>query len=205
MAFLHGLGFGLLMMFFIGPVFFYLLEISLQHGTKSGMAAAVGIVTSDISAIVLCYFWASKLFNNGSDQNEFWLSIGGGIILVVFGLGYIFKPKMPNSHAIIIKKMDYAAFFTKAFLINFVNPFVFLVWITMIGTAQSTYNGNTNEVIAFLLAATLGIFATDTLKVLGSKYLRRVIEPHFLVKLYKIIGFVLIAFSLRLFYHAATL
>lgn len=204
MAFLHGLGFGLLMMFFIGPVFFYLLQTSLQFGTKSGIVAAIGIVFSDFCAVVLCYFWASKLFEEGSTQNEFWLALIGGVIVLFFGLGYIFKPKIPNNRPIEIKKADYVTFFTKAFLINFVNPFVFLVWISMIGVARNTY-GETNLVIAFLSAALLGIVTTDTLKVIGAKYLKRIIEPHVLIKVYKIIGIILILFSSRLFYHAASL
>lgn len=204
MALLQGLGFGLLMMFFIGPVFFYLLQISLEHGTKSGIAAALGIVISDASVIFLCYFWASNLFQNGSKQNEFWLALIGGVILVVFGLGYIFKPKLPSNKPVTIKKMDYATFFTKAFLINFVNPFVFVVWIAMIGKAKLTYDTE-YEVVVFLCAALLGIITTDTLKVLGSKYLRRIIEPHFLIKLYIGIGILLVIFSLRLFYHAISL
>lgn len=204
MAFVQGLGWGLLMMFFIGPVFFYLLQVSLEYGTKSGLSAAIGIVTSDAAVIVLCYFWASNLFENGTKQNEFWLAIAGGIILVVFGLGYIFKPKLPSKKGVTIKKRHYAAFFTKAFLINFVNPFVFVVWIAMIGKANLSYDSE-SEVITFLCAALLGIITTDTLKVLGSKYLRRVIEPHFLIKLYKGIGILLLLFSIRLFYHAVSL
>jgi threonine/homoserine/homoserine lactone efflux protein len=199
-AFLHGLGFGLLMMFFIGPVFFYLLQVSLQHGTRSGMAAAIGIFISDITAVVLCYFWAIKLFENPA--SKFWLSLVGGIILVFFGLGYIFKPKLPAANQATFKKADYAGFFTKAFLINFVNPFVFAVWTGMIGLAKSTYPSN-NQVIVFMSAALLGIITTDSLKVFGSKYLKRVIEPHFLRKLYKGIGVLLIGFSIRLFIEAA--
>ncbi len=204
MVVLEGLLLGLAMMLFIGPVFFYLLQISLEHGARSGIAAALGIVISDATVIVLCYFWASKLFESGSQQNELWLSIIGGIILIVFGLGYIFKPKVPANKPVTIKKLDYATFFTKAFLINFVNPFVFLVWIAMIGRAKITCESE-QEVVAYLSAALLGIITTDSLKVYGSKYLRRVIEPHFLIKVYKWIGVLLTLFSLRLFYHALSL
>mgnify|MGYP003694997399 CR=1 FL=1 len=205
MSVVQGLLFGSAMMFFIGPVFFYLLQTSLEHGTKSGIAAAIGIVMSDAIVIILCYFWASKLFENGTQQNEFWLAVVGGIILVVFGLGYIFKPKLPGATTMTVKKKrDYATFFTKAFLINFVNPFVFMVWIAMIGKAKLSYDTE-YEVVMFLCAALLGIITTDTLKVFGSKYLRRVIEPHFLIKLYRAIGILLLAFSARLFYHAFTL
>jgi len=76
-----------------------------------------------------------------------------------------------------------------------------MVWIAMIGKAKLSYDTE-YKVVMFLCAALLGIITTDTLKVFGSKYLRRVIEPHFLIKLYKGIGILLIAFSLRLFYHA---
>lgn len=202
MAFLHGFGMGLLMMFFIGPVFFYLLQTSLHYGSRSGMAAAIGIFVSDVTAVTLCYFWASKLFEG--ERNEFWLSVLGGAILVIFGLGYIIKPKMPGSKPVKPKRLDYAGFFTKAFLVNFVNPFVFLVWISIIGLANKTYDSQP-EVIAFITAALTGVITTDTLKVLGCKYLRKIIEPVFLLKVYRVIGFALILFSFRLFWHAASL
>ncbi len=202
MAFLHGLGFGLAMMVFIGPVFFYLLKTSLQHGSRSGMAAAIGIFVSDVTAVVLCYFFARRLFEGG--QNEFWLSIIGGTILIVFGLGYIFKPKLPSTKAIKINKSDYATFFTKAFLVNFVNPFVFLIWISIIGVGQNKYDTE-HEVVVFLAAALIGVITTDTLKVLGCRYLRKVIEPAFLIKVYRVIGLFIVGFSLRLYWHAATL
>lgn len=204
MAFLHGLGFGLLMMLFIGPVFFYLVQVSLQYGAKPGIAAALGIFISDVTAVLLCYFWASDLFDTSDTTTSIWLAIVGGIILVVLGLNYIYRPSLPAPGELKISNADYATFFTKAFLINFVNPFVFVVWISMISIANANYPG-TAESILFLSAVLLGIITTDTLKVLGSKYLRRVIQPHFLLKLYKSIGILLILFSLRAFYHAAKL
>ena len=151
MAFLHGFGFGLAMMFFIGPVFFYLVQVSLQHGTKSGMAAAIGIFVSDITAVILCYFWAIKLFE--AESSKLWLSIIGGVILFIFGLNYIFKPKLPVNQPLSLGTKHYATFFTKAFLINFVNPFVFAVWTAMVGVAKSTYDSN-HSVVVFLITKT---------------------------------------------------
>ncbi|MCB9261758.1 MAG: LysE family transporter [Flavobacteriales bacterium] len=201
MALWHGLLAGLGMMIFIGPVFFYLLQTSLQYGTKSGLTAAFGIFTSDILAVVVCYQWASVLFEGG--ENKFWLSIIGGFILVIFGLGYIFKPSIPKDVDIHhVSKGKYASFFTKAFLINIVNPFVFGVWTAIIGLAEKDF-GQTNQVKIFMAAALFGVVFTDSLKVLGAKYLRKFIEPTFLRKLYLVIGLLLIAFSIRLFVFAA--
>lgn len=203
MAFLHGLGIGLSMMIFIGPVFFYLLQTALQYGTRSGLAAAVGIFMSDLTAIALCYFWARNLFENNGNS-KFWLAVIGGVIVIIFGFNYITRPKLPSAKPVQVKRMDMAGFFTKAFLINFVNPFVFAVWISVIGFAQNKYD-TTHEVVTLLAAALLGVISTDTLKVIGAKYLKRIIEPHFLIKLYKVIGSLLIGFGLRLFWYAINL
>ena len=55
MAIWQGFLFGLGMVIFIGPVFFYLMETAINNGTKLGMAAAMGIYISDMVAAVLCY------------------------------------------------------------------------------------------------------------------------------------------------------
>ncbi|MBI3234780.1 MAG: hypothetical protein HYZ42_12215 [Bacteroidetes bacterium] len=87
----------------------------------------------------------------------------------------------------------------KGFLVNFVNPFVFVIWISVVALAKGRYPSET-EVGIFLIAMLLGIFSTDMLKVFLAHKLRSLLKPVLLRKVFNIIGLVLIGFSFRLIY-----
>ena len=63
MSILEGYVIGLGMVIFIGPVFFLLLNSSLQSGVKAGVAVALGIIVSDIICVALCYYGLSSIIN----------------------------------------------------------------------------------------------------------------------------------------------
>ena len=94
----------------------------------------------------------------------------GSIILVIMGLKFLFFPETKQQEAPDcepikkITKLKYVSFFSQGFLINFINPFVFVVWIGLIGYGQSQYGFSTN-LFLFLGAILAGIFGTDLTKV----------------------------------------
>lgn len=196
MAFLEGFGIGLAMIVFIGPVFFTLLKSALQYGFWSGMMVALGIFTSDVVCVALCSFGAIPFFKN--PENQFGLGIAGGIILLGLGLKYLFRPAFYSNGDIPLQSSRYTLF-TKGFLVNFVNPFVFLVWISVIGYGRTKF-GFTWELVAFLAAALLAILATDSFKVLFAHRIKSFLRPEFLAGVYKVIGVILIAFGIRMIF-----
>lgn len=199
-AFLEGLLFGLGMIAFIGPVFFYLLQTTLQAGFWAGATVALSIVLGDLLCIVLCSFGAIPFFEN--PDNKFWLGIAGGLILLGMGLKYMFKPKIHANECVVdktISKSAYLNYFLNGFLINFVNPFVFAVWIGVIGYSQTKF-GTGWPLILFLAASLLGIFITDMSKVFFAQKIKQLIKETFLLKLYRIIGILLTIFGLRLLF-----
>lgn len=201
MAFLEGFAVGLAMIVFIGPVFFTLLKSALNYGFWAGMMVALGIFISDVVCVALCSLGAIPFFEN--DQNQFYLAIGGSIILFGLGLKYLLKPNVNVDEQVKLHAGHYTAYFTKGFLVNFVNPFVFLVWISVIGLARGKY-GAGQELWIFLGAALLGILTTDTLKVIFADKIKPLIQPKFLLRAYQVIGIVLIGFGIRLVWFAST-
>lgn len=198
-AFLNGLLIGLGFIIFIGPVLFTLLKNTLQSGFWAGFFVALGIVIGDLLAVVICSFGAIPFFK--AEENQYWLGILGSIILVIMGLKFLIFPETkqqdPDCEPIKkITKTKYLSFFTQGFLINFINPFVFVVWIGLIGYAQSQYGYNTN-LFLFLGATLLGIFAADLTKVYFAQKIKRFMTPIFLKRLYRIFGIILIIFGLR--------
>lgn len=201
-AFFEGYLWGLAMVAFIGPVFFTLLKGALQYGFKSGFAVALGIFVSDVVAVAICYLGAEtaeKFFTN--PENQFYISLLGASILLGMGIKYIAKPSLETDAEIKLKTSDYLNFFIKGFLVNFVNPFVFVVWISLIGY-ESTRYGLGIDLIIFLSAALLGILTTDTLKAAFAHKIKSFLKPNILLWTYRVIGGVLIIFGCRLLYYA---
>lgn len=200
MAFLEGFLVGLGMVIFIGPVFFTLLKSALSYGFWAGMMVALGILISDAVCIGLCAFGAIPFFKN--PENQFWLAVGGSVVLFALGLKYLFRPSINVDSDLKLNPGHYTAYFAKGFIVNFVNPFVFLVWIGVIGLAQGKH-GSGQELWIFLGAALLAILLTDSTKVLFANRIKKLIKPHFLKRTYQIIGVLMIGFGVRLLWFAA--
>ena len=199
MAFVEGFLLGLGMVIFIGPVFFTLLKTALSYGFWAGMMVAFGIFASDVVCVGLCSFGAIPFFKN--PDNQFWLALVGSFILFGIGIKYLVKPDVNVDRDLELKPGHYTAYFAKGFLVNFVNPFVFLVWISVIGLGQQKHGSGT-ELWVFLGAALLAILMTDSVKVLFANRIKQLIQPRFLRKAYQVIGVVLVAFGARLLYFA---
>ena len=199
MAFFEGFLVGLGMIIFIGPVFFTLLKSALTYGFWAGMMVAFGIFISDVVCVILCSFGAIPFFKN--PENQYWLAIGGSIILFALGLRYILKPNVKVDTDLKLNAGHYTAYFSKGFLVNFVNPFVFLVWISVIGLAQGKY-GAGQELWLFLGAALLGILVTDSAKVIFADKIKKLIQPNILIRAYQVIGVVMLGFGVRLLWFA---
>lgn len=196
MYFVEGLLLGLGMVIFIGPVFFMLLTSSLNYGFKSGIAVAAGVFVSDILCVLICYFGFYSFLERLHLQT--WFSILGALVLAFIGASYLFKEKKVEEKQV-IDQPTFKSFFTKGFVVNFVNPFVFLIWIGVIDYSVSSW-GKEVETSFYLLGVLLGILVTDVSKVFLADKLKALMNPKKLYWIYKIAGLVLVGFSIRLLY-----
>ncbi len=199
MPFIEGLGCGLATALLIGPVFFTLLKASLEHGAKGGVAVALGIIVSDILIVMILH---SGLARALSDLlNGAWMAIAAGLILAGLGIRYIIAQNDGmNTHARLDGK-GALGLFTSGFLVNFINPFVFAVWLGLVihaSSAHPTVQGST----LFLVGALLGIFFTDMGKAVLAPRLKSALSPSVLKKVHVIIGAALVLFSIRAFVYA---
>ena len=67
MVYLEGFLLGLGTALFIGPVFFYLLKITLEQGFQYGFIVALGIILSDIVCVAICSTGISPLLKENSN------------------------------------------------------------------------------------------------------------------------------------------
>lgn len=201
MAFVHGLLLGLGLALLPGPVFFALLHKSITRGFRYGMAMAMGVVLSDATVIFITYIGFSQLFNE-SPRFQYWLGVFGACFTFIYGLYLIFShritPYKPEKEETLPRKRTS---FVKGFLLNLLNPFMFLYWIGVLGVVSESYGANKWSILTFFLGTLVTIFTTDLAKSYGAKLLQRFIHGERIFMLNKISGTIMIVFALKLCYE----
>lgn len=198
MEIITGILLGLSTLIFIGPVFFYLLKSTIEHGYKAGIAVTIGIIVGDMIYVLIALKGLGKLLQ---DENTLkWLTLAGGLFLLSIGINYLFFSLKNHEIVTKINATSFWIFGLNGFLINFINPFVFGVWILFLSINQSKFDSET-AVLTSLTCTLVIIFLTDCIKVFFAHKLRRFTNPKSLKIIYKVFGIIMIAFSLRLFFE----
>jgi threonine/homoserine/homoserine lactone efflux protein len=195
MAFLEGYLVGLALIVLIGPVLFVLLGSTLEHGRLYGFAVAIGIFTSDIVAVGLCALGLGPWLQGPAAS--FWLALLGGCLLAGLGLRYLIWPRLGDPKPARPTAAGWLQHFTKGFLVNFVNPFVFAVWLG-ITTLAVERHGYDLDLALFLAGAVLGILSLDTAKVLLAHRIRPWLRSARMTLAFRLSGLLLLGFGLRL-------
>jgi threonine/homoserine/homoserine lactone efflux protein len=195
---INGLLFGLLLSILVGPVFFSLIQNSIEKGFKAGFFMAIGIAASDTVYIFITYLGISQLTN--SDSFNIWLGGIGGTIMLIFGLSSIFKPvpiKGAKQHH--DESAKWFKQISKGFLLNGINPFVLFFWISVASKVTLNFQYSTYQATGFFVTLIATVLLTDILKAYFSTKLSEIVTPRFMKIMNRVVGIALIAFSLRLF------
>ena len=186
---------GLVLMTFVGPIFFAVVDLGLKGNVKGAAYLVTGTFISDVLWVLLIYLLAKQV-----DRNSMLLQVmyvAGGLVLIVLGLQNLFKAKVNETHMDINQKSLWS-WFVKGFLINSSNPNVFFFWFGAIMVAVHKYENRSSLVLVHFLAALLVSYSTDFLKGYGASLLRPYIRPNTLVYLSRISGVILVYFGARL-------
>lgn len=198
MAFVNGILFGLTLSVMIGPIFFTLLQTSLQKGFGKATLVAIGVSVGDIIMIFLAYFGLSKLLN--FEQNKELIGYVGAIILFLFGVVSIVKSRRP---IISIKKdsesmKGFYRFIFKGLAINAISPFVPIFWIGTMSLATVEYGYSGMTLLAFFATIVSVVFVTDLLKAFLADRLSTLINSRVMRLMNVAVGIILILFAVRM-------
>jgi threonine/homoserine/homoserine lactone efflux protein len=195
----------LLLSALIGPVFFALIQASLTQGFRYASALATGILVSDV-IYVLVTFFGIKYFA-GIESFQTYLGLGGGLILIGFGISSILKIKVnrPNSGGIDLPKARKRSAFAKGFSINGINPFVLLFWLSIASLVhlKNSYSGS--DYLSYYVGILLTVFCIDLGKALIAKQLAPLVTDRLLYWLNKLVGILMIGYGVRMIYQTIIL
>ncbi|MBK7651998.1 MAG: LysE family transporter [Flammeovirgaceae bacterium] len=60
---INGLKLGIVLIFLVGPVFFTIIQTSVERGFWSGVVVSLGVSVSDILYVTICYFGLVQFIN----------------------------------------------------------------------------------------------------------------------------------------------
>lgn len=202
-AIVNGIIYGLVLAVLVGPVFFTLIQTSIERGFKSGVYVAIGISLSDTVCIAIAYLGISNLID--SPDFKIYLSYFGGAILLAFGIYYLFvksrKPVIYNPEH--IQERSPFRLMAKGFVINGFNPMVLFFWIATIGVASSQFGYKSHSLAGiFFCSIVVTVFVTDIIKAKLSDKLRALLTARTMKIMNLLVGIVMFGFGLKLIlYH----
>lgn len=190
---------GMVLACLIGPVFFTLLQTSIERGFSSGVFVAVGISLSDSFYILISYFGLSKFAEGGEFRH--YMAYAGGTILLLFGLYYLFvkSRKLARVNRSSLENANGWRLVAKGFLINGLSPMVLFFWLATVSVATSQLGeASDRKALIFFSSIVLTVFTTDVLKAKLADKLRQLITPRLIRIMNVVLGLVMIIFAGRL-------
>ena len=199
--FYKGLLFGLLLSFLMGPVFFALLQTSIEKGFKAGLFMAIGVSLSDSFYMFLTYTSVSFLSDNV--QVKFALGLFGSLVMIGFGLFTFLKPVptkgLRQPHFV---SNNYFRKILKGFILNSINPFILIFWLGVAGMITVELHYSFDQAFLFYAGVISMVLSADITKSYLANKLRDLITPRFMKILNRSVGIGLILFGFRLLYYA---
>ena len=196
-ALLKGLTLGLLLSISVGPVIFSIIKLSLNNGHRGGLAFIIGVSISDI-ALVLVSNVFTELFTSINEHRQI-IGIVGSLFLIGVGVYFLFFKKVKvdegGKQVFKFRKRDYIKIVVSGFLMNTLNPAVFIFWLS---TSTAFIIHSINERLTIFITCLVFVFTADFAKVMLAHKIRSRLTVHNIHIINRVNGIILIGFGLVL-------
>src|SRR5688572_6536762 len=136
---LNGIVYGIVLAFLIGPVFFTILQTSIERGFWCGVFVAIGVSVSDAVYILVSYLGLIQFME--AENFQHYLAYGGGFILLLFGLYYLLikSRKLSQIDPTKVQARSWIRLALKGFIINGLSPMVLFFWLATVSVATTQF------------------------------------------------------------------
>lgn len=197
-------GLTLAIVFGFGPVFFTLLQTSIDRGFRQAAWLALGVMINDLMLVSLCVLTSVQVVVE-NDQEMLLFSIGAGIVLILVGLYTFMKGKgrvvpAKGGDAVPVPEVKDPSrgivYIGKGFVLNVLNPFVWIFWFSAVAVTAGNFDGDKTKTMLFFAVTLLTSFSCDLLKAKGATFFKRFFDDRRISILNKAIGAALMVFGL---------
>ncbi len=199
---IEGILLGLFLAISMGPIFVTLTQASIEKGALAGLTVGFGVWISDILILGACLLTIGKINQvvNG-ESFQFWMGLSGALVLFVFGVMLLIKKPVLSEAKEMLSVKSFATFFTKGFLINTINPFTFIFWLSVLSTYMIGRKTSNQDLSILLFTIMFMIIISDSFKVFLAKLIRNKLEYKHLVIISQSAGVGLIIFAAVMLYR----
>ena len=194
---LSGITFGLAAGITPGPLLALLLAQTLRHGAREGIKVSLTPLLTDAPIVALSLMVLSRLSDAGVMIG--WISIFGGLYVVWLGIDALRVQSFNASSG-----AAEANSFRKAMLVNFLNPHVYLFWMT-VGSpiVLRAYDTGLIRVVAFVSSFYLCLCGAKILIAVLASRTRGLLTGKAYIWSVRVVGFILLGFGLWLAWDGA--
>lgn len=193
--FKNGLATGLFLQLAIGPVFFYIVNLTLQKSFYDGLVAVLAVTIVDYLYITLSIIGIGKLLEKKKTKNVF--GIISSIVLIIFG-AIIIKGIATNdlSATVDIKSVSILSSFLSVFFLTISSPMT-IVFFTSIFTAKAVeHNYTKRDLYIFGFSVGSATFLFMGLSVILFSLLKQSVPIALIQVLNLLVGVVLIGYGI---------
>jgi threonine/homoserine/homoserine lactone efflux protein len=197
------IGFFLSLVVNMGPAFITLVQTSLHRGFRSAAWFATGVILNDAMVISICIMASVQVVMKSSKEAAV-ACIGAGIVLLLFGL-FTYRKKVNDreereayieqrTNEMLKKQEDKPAWFVflaKGFVLNILNPFVWIFWFSAVAIVAGNMGGNKVSTIVFFAIILGTTLFMELLKAWGAAKLKKFLDAERTMLMNKIAGILL--------------
>ena len=187
----------------MGPAFITLVQTSLHRGFRSAAWFVTGVILNDAMVITICILASVQIVMKSSFEAAL-ACIGAGIILLLFGI-FTFRKKVQDQKARdefiekrtneVIKKQDkkpaWFVFLAKGFVLNILNPFVWIFWFSAVAMVAGNMGGNRLSTTVFFIIILGTTWFLELLKAWGAAKLKKFLDAERTTLMNRIAGILL--------------
>jgi threonine/homoserine/homoserine lactone efflux protein len=184
----------------MGPAFITLMQTSLHRGFRSAAWFATGVILNDAMVISICVLASVQVVMRSSREAAL-ACIGAGIVLLLFGI-FTYRKKVEDrqereeymekrANEVLKKQEDKPAWFVflaKGFVLNILNPFVWIFWFSAVAMVAGNMGGNKVSTIVFFAVILGTTLLMELLKAWGAAKLKRFLNADRTVIINKVAG-----------------
>ena len=197
------IGFFLSVVVNMGPAFITLMQTSLHRGFRSAAWFATGVILNDAMVISICVLASVQVVMKSSSEAAL-ACIGAGIVLLMFGI-FTYRKKVKDrkereeyiekrTNEVLKKQEDKPAWFVflaKGFVLNILNPFVWIFWFSSVAMVAGNMGGNKVRTIVFFAVILGTTLFLELLKAWGAAKLKKFLDAERTTLMNKIAGILL--------------
>lgn len=191
----------------MGPAFITLVQTSLHRGFRSAAWFATGVILNDALVVGICILTSVQVVTHNSLESAL-ACIGAGVILLLFGF-FTFRKRttQPTEQVEQVEeksgilallsdeKPAWYIFLGKGFLLNILNPFVWLLWFSAVAVAAGKMGGNKLCTLLFFAIILATTFTMELLKAWGAAKLQVFLTPRRTTLINRVAGILLMLFG----------